>query len=85
MQFGNAPITSMVNMQWKREALEKHNAERLTCSPVNREKLLSEYVAGRQSRQNVDSRPKRKSKATIKWKRPLCMQKEKDTSAKTSK
>lgn len=74
VQFGNAPITSIVNLQWKREALAKYNTER--SSAVNYEKLLSDHTEKRQSRQNKLP-PKQRSKGTIKWKRPICKKKQK--------
>ena len=86
VQFGDAPITSIVNLQWKREALEKYSSERSKCSADKYETLLCDYMAKRQSRQSRQAvRPKqqRKSNATITWKRPVCMQKKKKRSGKS--
>lgn len=90
VQFGDAPITNIVNLQWKREALEKYNSERSRCSADKYETLLSDYTATRQGRQSRQSRqavrPKQqpKSNATMTWKRPVCMQKKKKKKKKRS-
>ncbi|TKS65619.1 Flap endonuclease 1 [Collichthys lucidus] len=78
VQFGYAPITGVVNLQWKREALEKYNAERLKHSSATFEKLLKEYTEKRQSDQKAHSKQKPRSKGSIEWKVPICMQKKKD-------
>ncbi|KAJ8009908.1 hypothetical protein DPEC_G00069050 [Dallia pectoralis] len=74
VQFGNAPIT---NLQWKRDTLEKHIAERATHATVNGDRLLTEYMEKRQTRHRAQSKQQqpRKPTCTIKWKRPVCMQK----------
>ncbi|KAJ7992811.1 hypothetical protein DPEC_G00265590 [Dallia pectoralis] len=79
VQFGNAPITNLVNLQWKRDALEKHIAERATHATVNGDRLLTEYMEKRQTRHRAQSKQQqqRKPTCTIKWKRPVCMQKKK--------
>jgi hypothetical protein len=85
VQFGDAPITSIVNLQWKREALEKHNSERAKYSADNHETLLCDYMEKRQSRQAVRPRQQRRSNATMKWKRPVCMQTNKKKKKKKKK
>ena len=73
VQFGNAPITNIVNLQWKREALEMYNAGRSQQSTVTHDTLLGEYVAKRKAH-SVHRRQHTKSKGVTKWKRPVCMQ-----------
>lgn len=87
VQFGNTPITGIVNLQWKREALENHNLERAKHAAGNHDKLLSEYVAKRQTGQKVCSKqrtPKgvKGTSKGVKWERPVCMQRKNTRSRK---
>ncbi|KAK2814518.1 hypothetical protein Q5P01_000317 [Channa striata] len=66
VQFGNAPITAMVNLQWKREVLEKHVAA--GAAERNRAEGNSELRPG----QSTDSARSREPRPKgVRWKRPL--------------
>ena len=75
VQFGTAPITGMVNLQWKYEAMENHRSERSKHSAIRSSKILSEYVARRHTSSSKPWQQRHRAKGTIKWERPVCMQK----------
>ncbi|KAJ8009897.1 hypothetical protein DPEC_G00068940 [Dallia pectoralis] len=70
-------ITNLVNLQWKRDALEKHTSgararhcqRRQTTHRVHGKEADSAQAQSKQQQQ-------RKPTCTIKWKRPVCMQKD---------
>lgn len=72
VQFGNAPITGIVNMLWKREVLEQCNLSRSENSSVDYENLVEEYTEKRSVQEKTHSVPRNK-KQEVKWKRPLCV------------
>ncbi|KAK2813469.1 hypothetical protein Q5P01_000838 [Channa striata] len=73
VQFGNAPITAMVNLQWKREVLEKHVAA--GAAERNRAEGNSELRPG----QSTDSARSREPRPKgVRWKRPLCTRKKRE-------
>lgn len=83
VQFGNAPITNIVNLQWKCAAMEKYNAERAKSSALRGKQLLSDYTEKRQkghesNNNKVSVKVQRKStKGSVKWERPVCMKNKK--------
>ena len=85
VQFGYSPITNIVNLQWRHQALERHNAQRKNCPTENYKKVVADYMEHRQSKLKVHSKKSQKSKGVVSWKRPVCMQKKRTVSGKSSK
>ncbi|AWO97836.1 Hypothetical protein SMAX5B_007687 [Scophthalmus maximus] len=80
VQFGKAPITAMVNLQWKREVLEKHNAER-SASQLRRTQQQRTQEGKRlphPKRSKARVRPSEPWLKGVQWKRPVCMQKRRE-------
>lgn len=70
VQCGYMPLTVLVNMRWKRDVLEKHNAALAEDHAVHIEDLRREYEESRQSRRRRKPSTER-MKNTVKWKRPV--------------
>lgn len=70
VQFGHTPITAMVNLQWKREVLERRKSERAERGDRVRERFAREPEKPRE-RKDVTKRPRHKE---VERKRPVCMQ-----------
>lgn len=71
VQFGNAPITGIVNMLWNRAALDEYDAAQTDSAGVSYEQLVKEYTQKRDFREKCSSVPKRKSRC-VAWKKALC-------------
>lgn len=69
VQFGHAPITAMVNMQWKREVLERHESERAKRGDRVREGSAREPAKPRERRVST----LRRRNNGVEWKRPVCV------------
>lgn len=73
VQFGNAPITGIVNMLWNNKALATYDAA-TKDSGVRYEDLVNEYTRKRDCREKRSSAPNKKILG-VAWKKPLCARK----------
>lgn len=68
------PLTALVNMRWKRTALEKHNAAVAARHDIMIKEIRDEYEDSRgqhRKRNEHETAVRRKTKSSVKWKRPL--------------
>lgn len=76
VRFGHAPLTALVNLQWKREALQKLKSDRALRFlelPLESAALREQDASG-----HVETREaKRARRKGVEWKRPLCSKRKK--------